>query len=632
VLTRTAANIRSSLLEGAVGLGVRAHDADRRSLRRQVAARIDRLWSSIPAAWRLFGTAGLGGLAAAAVGYAVAQNPAASPAHLASLGRVLIIATFITAGLYAQTSTMQARMGMLLVAAGLYASVWLLNGSSDRLLFSVGVLFTSATPTIAAYLMLAHPSGHLRSRIEQRFLWITGGTMIALWILAVLMTSQPPMKTPLLQCPPHCSPSVFSLGSAPHVAVGIRAGTVAAWIALTCGTALLLIARLRSASRAVRSSLTPVALVGGALALVLVSYLLLELVGADLKTAMGAAYFSVSVAIPVAILVGLSSERMFMGQALAHFVGQLTRDSGGDPEAMLAAALRDPSLRICYRRAGTGTYVDSSGFAVSAVREDRAITWIDGAREPVAAVLYSTDLSEQERFIQAAGAAALIRLEMAQADADLKASVADLAASRVRLVETAAAERRRLERDLHDGVQQHLVGLRLKLELAAETIRDDPVEGQRALAWLGRQMDEVLQELRSLARGIYPQLLGEHGLRDALKAAALTSPIPVEVRTTAIARYPQDVEVAVYFCCLEAIQNVVKHGGSGATATLRLWSEVGRLNFEVRNPGIGFDPDRVRTGSGLINMRDRIEAVGGKLQILSRPGRGVSVRGSVPVA
>lgn len=521
---------------------------------------------------------------------------------------------------------------MLLVATGLYAALWLLNGSSDRLLFSLGVLFTGATPTIAAYLMLAHPSGRLPSPTEHRFMWITGATMIALWILAIMMTGQPPLKTPLLQCSPHCSPSVFSLGSTSHVAPPVRDGAVAAWIALTCGTALLVIARMRSASAAVRPSLTPVALVASALAIVLVCYLSLEWAGIDLQTAVGAAYLSVGVAIPLAIIVGLSTERMFMGQSLADLVGQLSRDPEGDPGTTLAATLRDPSLRVCYRRAGTGTYVDAAGSPVSEVRKDTAITWINRDGQPVAAVVYSADLSDQERFIQAAGAAALFRLEKAQAEADLKASTADLAASRVRLVETATAERRRLERDLHDGVQQHLVGLRLKLELAAQAIKEDPVSGERVLASVGRQMDDVLDELRSLARGIYPSLLGERGLRDALGAAALTSPIPVEVRTAGIGRYRQEVEVAVYFCCLEAIQNVVKHGGPNATATLRLWTDAGRLNFEVRNPGIGFDVDRVKTGSGLVNMRDRIEAVGGTLQILSGRGRGVSVRGNVPVA
>jgi signal transduction histidine kinase len=586
----------------------------------------------LPLAWRLLGIAAVGALAAAAVGYATSRNPAATPAHLAVLGRVMIIAGFIAAGLYAQASPIQGRMGGLLVVTGLYAPLWLLNGSNSRFLFSVGVLCTGAMPATAANLMLAHPSGRLRSPAEQRFVWFTGGTMTALWVLVVVMTGQAPLKTPLLQCTPHCIPNQFSLGSTSDVVGVIKAAVSIAWILLTCGTAVLVIARARSASAPVRRSLAPVAVIATSLALLLGAYLSLQAASVPVSAAVGAAYFSVAVAIPLAVAVGLTTERMVMGVALADFLSQLARNPDADPEELLAAAVGDPSLRICYRRPGRGSYVNSSGSPVSGVRDDRAITWIDRDRKPVAAVAYRADLSDQERFIQAAGSAALIRLEKAQAEADLKASTADLAASRVRLVEMATAERRRLERDLHDGVQQHLVGLRLKLELAAETIRTDPAEGQRALASVGRQMDEVLDELRSLARGIYPALLGERGLRDALKAAALTSPIPVEVRTADIARYRQDVEVAVYFCCLEAIQNVVKHGGPNASATVKLWSDPERLNFEVRNPGAGFDPTRVPAGRGLVNMRDRIDAVGGTLKVLSWRGRGVCVCGSVPVA
>ena len=251
--------------------------------------------------------AGVGALAAAAVGYVVSKNPGATPAHLGATARVLIIATFVLTGLYAQTSAIQARIGLLLVAAGLCASLWLLNGSSDRFLFSVGVLFTGTTPIIAAYLLLAHPTGRLHSRGEQHFLWLTGGSLGALWVLGVLMTTQPPLKTPLLQCGPHCPPNLFSVGSSPDLVGVVRAAMVTAWMALTCGTALFLVARTRSASRPMRRSLTPVLLIGSALAVVLACYLVLEAAGIRPSTAMGAAYVGVALAIPLAILVGLST-------------------------------------------------------------------------------------------------------------------------------------------------------------------------------------------------------------------------------------------------------------------------------------------------------------------------------------
>jgi signal transduction histidine kinase len=406
-----------------------------------------------------------------------------------------------------------------------------------------------------------------------------------------------------------------------------------AWIALTCYTAWLVAARARTASPPRRRSLIPLVVSAIALAVPLVGYFLLPAAGFSLSSSAADVLLLAGVALPVAIVVGLSMERAFMSQALADLVDQLVRAPHGDPEAILAASLGDPSVKIYYRQPALGTYVDSSGTQpLELDSSDDAVAWIERDLEPVVAVVYDRDLADQQRFVQAAGAAALMRLEKSQAEANLRASTAGLAASRVRLVEMAVKERRRLERDLHDGVQQHLVGLRLKLELAAGTIQEDPVAGQRALAWLGQEMDEVLDELRALARGIYPAVLGEHGLREALKAATRTSPIPIEVRASGIERYGQDVEVAVYFCCLEAIQNVVKHAGQHANAAITLWAEARRLNFEVRDRGTGFDPDRVRASSGLVNMHDRIEAVGGTLDVTSGLGEGVKVRGSVPVA
>lgn len=227
--------------------------------------------------------------------------------------------------------------------------------------------------------------------------------------------------------------------------------------------------------------------------------------------------------------------------------------------------------------------------------------------------------------------AARLYRDKAQLEARLAATTADLAASRIRLVEAADAERQRIERDLHDSVQQQLVGIRLKLELAAEEARREPASGGRMIDSIGRQMDEVLETLRSLARGIYPALLHERGLGEALKSAGRRSPTAVSVRVDGIGRHPDDLEIAVYFCCLEAMQNVAKHAGPGAQTIIRLWREAERLCFQVTDFGVGFDPEQVPHPNGLINMRDRIEAVGGTLTVTSHEGQGAVVRGWVPI-
>ncbi len=598
----------------------------------RIDAGVARLWMSVPGPIRLAGIAVIGAGAATAVGLLTSENAAAQPASVAVELRVVVIVTLVAAGLYAQTSKIQPRMGGLLIAVGFIASLWLLNGSSNRVLFSIGVVFTGLMPLVVAYLILAHPTGHLPSRTELRFLWLTGGAMAMLWLLGIAMTLQPPLRTPLLQCGPHCPDNLFSLGSATQAVAAVQVAMVLAWLAVACGTPVLLARRARVASAAVRRSLAPVWVTAAAAAVLLTASTILHALGLHAWATLGAAYVGLVAVLPVAILVGLGSERLFMGQALAEFVSQLARMPAADPEALMAAALRDPSLKVAYRRPGRGTYLDSAGNLVEQPSgPGTAITWIERDRGPVAAVMYDADLASYERFVQAAGAAALIRLEKTQLEAELEASTADLASSRVRLMETAHAERRRLERDLHDGVQQHLVGLRIKLDMAAETIKQDPERGERALASVGRQMDDVLQELRSLARGIYPSLLHGCGLREALRAAARNSPAEVAVRAPGIGRYEEDLEVAVYFCCLEAIQNVVKHAGPDAATTITLALDGPRLCFEVHDSGIGFNPAEAPRGNGLLNMRDRIEAVGGTLVVTARKGVGTSVRGRVPI-
>ncbi|HET8977274.1 MAG TPA: MASE1 domain-containing protein [Solirubrobacteraceae bacterium] len=206
-----------------------------------------------------------------------------------------------------------------------------------------------------------------------------------------------------------------------------------------------------------------------------------------------------------------------------------------------------------------------------------------------------------------------------------------LRASRARLVAASDEVQRRLERDLHDGAQQGLLGLRLKLAQAADVIADDPVEGRRLVLTVERQTVEVIETVRSIASGVYPPLLHERGLAEALKAAARRAPSPVKVRDTRICRHPETTEFAVYFCCLEALQNVAKHAGPDAETSILVWQEGTTLHFMVRDSGMGFDPRTASRGSGLENMRDRIEALGGRLAVRSGPGSGTTVHGAVPL-
>jgi len=214
---------------------------------------------------------------------------------------------------------------------------------------------------------------------------------------------------------------------------------------------------------------------------------------------------------------------------------------------------------------------------------------------------------------------------------ELRAQADALRESRARIVATADAERRRLERDLHDGAQQSLVALAVSLRLVRDMVADEPETAGQMLDQVAAELKVTIQELRDLAHGIYPPLLADSGLAQALTAAASRSPLAVTVTAPGIGRYSADIEAAVYFCCLEALQNAAKHA-PGANVEVRVWEESGGLLFSIRDDGPGFDVSGVRRGHGYTNMDDRLGAIGGSVRWHSEPGHGTTVQGSIPLA
>jgi signal transduction histidine kinase len=213
---------------------------------------------------------------------------------------------------------------------------------------------------------------------------------------------------------------------------------------------------------------------------------------------------------------------------------------------------------------------------------------------------------------------------------ELRKQADALRESRARIVASGDAERRKVERNLHDGAQQHLVALAVNLRLAKDVITDDPTAGAELLDELVGEVQATIQELRELAHGIYPPLLVDSGLVEALRAAANRNPLPVDVVTEGIGRYSSETEAAVYFCCLEALQNAAKHAVD-AEVEVRLWEESGGLLFSVSDNGPGFDVERAQKGHGYVNMSDRLGAIGGTVRWESEVGKGSQIRGSVPL-
>ena len=232
-----------------------------------------------------------------------------------------------------------------------------------------------------------------------------------------------------------------------------------------------------------------------------------------------------------------------------------------------------------------------------------------------------------------------LALHNVQLDSALQASLdevrrqaEELRASRARIVAASDAARRQIERNLHDGAQQHLVALAVNLRLARQLAEADPETSKTMLDQLAHDLQEAVQQLRDLAHGIYPPLLMDRGLIEALRAAAGRAALPTDVLAEELGRFSPDIEAAVYFCCLEALQNAGKHAGEGATATIRVWKEEGALLFDVADNGAGFDPaSRPHLGAGFTNMSDRVGAIGGSLKVQSAPGQGTKISGRIPV-
>jgi len=213
---------------------------------------------------------------------------------------------------------------------------------------------------------------------------------------------------------------------------------------------------------------------------------------------------------------------------------------------------------------------------------------------------------------------------------ELRRQADELRASRARVVASGDAERRRVERNLHDGAQQHLVALAVNLRLTKDVMTEDPEMAAQMLDELGEAVKETIRELRELAHGIYPPLLVDSGLGEALKAVVNRSPLDIELITLDIGRYGGDVEAAVYFCCLEALQNAGKHASS-SRVVVHVWEESGSLLFEVRDDGPGFDIRTAQRGHGYVNMMDRLGAIGGAVRWESEIGQGTVIRGSLPL-
>jgi signal transduction histidine kinase len=329
-------------------------------------------------------------------------------------------------------------------------------------------------------------------------------------------------------------------------------------------------------------------------------------------------------------LFALIGAELFAGLAL----NTLVRDSTGRPslrdlERLLSGPLGDPGLQLGFWNPPIHAFVDANG-EILVARSGQAFTTVDRDGRPAVAIAHDAQLAQDPELLQAAGAVALLAEENAELEAAWQDSLRELTASRMRLVTAEDRERRKLERDLHDGAQQQLMAIQHAIRVAQDQV-DEQTFGPQ-LDSINEAADHALDELRSLAHGLYPPILRDLGLADALRAFARTVPMPIQITDNGISRSTRPVEAAIYFCSTEAIQNAVKYAGAHASITITLGRDEHGVRFSITDDGVGMDQATVKKGDGLIGMHDRIGAVGGTLDIISLPGAGTTVRGTVPFA
>src|SRR5947209_85325 len=321
--------------------------------------------------------------------------------------------------------------------------------------------------------------------------------------------------------------------------------------------------------------------------------------------------------------------RFTQADAISSLVGRLGGGGGrGGLRDALAEALGDPTVELAYWVPNQDAYVDAEGqpMRIDPPPEGKIATTIENEGRRIAAILHDATLAEERDLVQAAGATAGLTLENERLNAELRAHVEELRASRARIVTAGYAERRRLERDLHDGAQQRLMALGINLRLARDQIGSD-AEAAALLDASLEELNEATAELRELARGIHPAALTDRGLKSALSGLAGRSPVPVELLETPDERLPASVESAVYFVVAEALTNVARYAKAREVRVAVVRTN-GQVDIQVSDDGVGgADPAQ---GSGLRGLSDRVAALDGRLELTSADGNGTTVRARIP--
>ena len=584
----------------------------------------DRLRAAWPAA---VATAAVAiGLGAPLVVLSATGDELRHPALAAGL-RATWIGLYALVGLWFAHRRRHRLLGLSMTAVGLLAALTSLDALPGEAAYTASRIVTFALIPAALFMLVALPeSRNVRGRLGTPLLVAAGAvTLLSAAYMTVAETAA--WSTAAAQCRDACAGSAIQVTDAPGVARAILVAMAALMLVAMAATGVSLVRSVRGASPITARTVTPVAVLTWIWTAPLYPAMVVLVVdpGPENVTPFLMTTAVIRSALPLALMAVVVAQAVRTNAVGEEMMSRLA--GATDParvEAAIAGALRDPSVRLAFRN--DEGWIDVEGHAVPEVvdGDDRGRVALSLSGDQVGALTFDPGLHTQEERVQAIAALGSVALERARSEAELRAV-------RRRLVSVADEERRRVERTLHDGAQQRLVGMAIRVAAARDTLADRPEQALALLQELGVDVQETLDELRELAHGLYPAVLVDHGLPRALRAAARHAPMPVDVLVADVGRLDPLQEAAVYFCCSEALQNSAKHAGTGATTVVRLWREDGGVAFEVSDDGAGFVAGPFRPGTGLMGMRDRMEGVGGTLQLDTAPGVGTRVRGRLPL-
>jgi signal transduction histidine kinase len=555
---------------------------------------------------------------AAAAGF-VAQIPAlfdrGPPVPANEVLHNLSGVSFAACGLVAWRRRPDSAVGPMLTVAGFGVLLSAILGQLDSpLAFTLVLLFGELWIALYAALILSFVTGgRLTTRID---VVLVEAFVFGLLVMQFAVLLFLPDERNLLLVWPHAS-----------IADALTNLQFAVLAVASLGVVVVTADRWRVASQPRRRALLPS--LGGSLSGVLYAANLTTLILGSPSVALMTALNAALLTVPAALLWGLLRSRLARG-GLADLFRELGTLRGVRLEAGLAKVLGDPGLVLAYSVPGERSYLDGRGQPVVLPDPggDWAVAPVERDGRELAMLIHDASLDDDPDLVGAVAAAAAIALDDARLHAESEDSLAQLRASRERIVAAGDAERRRLERNLHDGAQQRLVSVALQLRMIQSRIETDPALAKRLAASAGEELSKSLDELRELARGIHPSVLN-HGLKAALGSLASRASVPTRVTYEPSARLPEQVELAAYFVACEALANVAKYA-QATTASVRVSRRDGVALVEIADDGIGGADESA--GTGLQGLADRVAALDGTLRILSPPGAGTVVTAELPCA